>query len=526
MPGTRAGPGPGNAYLFRHGLPVPVLEADFSGGMVQDSPRTTIPDGGAYRLRDLLCDQPGKVYKRGGATYASPAVNENLINICAIAEFPNDPRLLMISSNPGQQYLYDVTKNTAWPGGGQACRVLPFENPAFWMHDSIGSLILTHGNGGQTPQRAYLSGATVVVGDLPGAPPARCSCIHLDRLVLANSLQYPNRVWFSEVNDPLNWSAPNNFMDTSGEIIGMASIQGALLIFHRGSIQRILNDIPPGYGSETYGAAPNMELQPVSSGVGCFDARTIVQARGTVWFASEYGIYGTNGGAPTSLTTRTDGAGVGQLWRSYTYDLAPAVGAVIAQGVYADTWLFSAVRHPAGMDFQTICHLPTSAFVTTSPNIACVNYASRSAPHAGIYGCDGNYAEPIRLLDLTSLFVPYPGPQTDADGQPVLPILETRMIGTGSSLKAYHDGYITYDIRGGNMQVEVGTNVEGSDYKPVPETPLRQSSTEAIRRRVTVSKDANSVQFRLSQLTQSERTEIYMIETAYRDYLASDGRFP
>jgi len=519
--------------MFRHGIPVPVMEADFSAGMVRDVPRTSIPDGGVYRMQDFLCDQPGKVYKRGGAAFASPAVNEQMINICAMAEFPNDPRLVMISSNAGNQYFaYDVTKNTAWPGGGLTVKAFPYENPQFWVHGgTTGSLFLTHGQGGVTPQRIYLSGATLVVQDLPGAPAAKCSCVHLNRLVLANTNENPNRIWFSEINDPLNWSQVNGFYDTENEVIGMASVGGQLLVFHRGSIQRIMGEVPPGYGSEDFGVPSNMQLQPVARNVGCFDARTIVQARGNAFFANEYGIYYTNGGAPTCITTRDDAAGIGQLWRGFTYDLAPAVGAVLAQGVYADTWLFSSCRHPAGMNFQTICHLPSQAFVTTSLNIACVNYASRVAPHAGIYGCDGNYSEPVRLLDLSTLFTPYPGPALDADGAAVLPVMETRMVGQDGGLKAYYDAYLTYDIRpsSGNtprLQVEVGTNIEGSNFKTVPESPMKPTSTEAARRRFSTSVDANSIQYRLTQLDPSALTEIYMIESSYHSYYTGDGRFP
>jgi len=534
MPPVPRAPGPGNAYLFRHGLPVPVAEADFSGGMVRDVPRTAIPDGAVYRMRDFLCHSPGKVVKRGGVAFASPAVGEALVNVVAVCEFPGDQRVTMISSNPGDNFwIYDVTKNTAWPGGGLSVNVLPYENPPFWVHGGTsGSLILTHGAGGKTPQRVFLSGSNIAVGDITGAPQARCSCVHLGRLVMANSIANPNRVWFSNLNDPLNWTPPatsgvsSSFIDTAGPVIGLASIAGTLLVFQRGSFQRILNDIPPGYGDVELNP-PNMQLQAVATGTGCIDARSIVQARGNVYFASEYGIYYTNGGSPTAVTTRDDATGIGDLWRSFTFDLdAGTPGSVIAQGIYADNWLFSSCRHPAGMDFQLLTYLPTGSFMTTSMNIACVHYASRSAPHAGIYGCDGNYSEPIRLLDLTPMFVPYPGPQTDADGAPVLPQLETRMIGSGPSLKAYYDSYLTYDIRGGDLQVEVGTNVEGSDFKVVPESPMRRTTTEAARRRFSTSKDANSIQYRLTQLTPSERTEIYMIESAYHDYYGSDGRFP
>src|SRR5215471_2230706 len=353
MPPVPRSPGPGNAYLFRHGLPIPLEEADFSGGMVRDLPRTAIPDGGVVRMRDFFCDKPGLVRKRGGANYASPAVSEDLINICAMCEFPNDPRLVMISSKGNTNYIYNVTKNTGWPGGSFAQTVLPFENPPFWLHGSEGSLILTHGYGGRGPQRVYMSGGNLQVIDLTGAPQAKCSCIHLNRLVLGNSASNPNRIWFSALSDPMNWSAANNWIDTGGEVIGMASIQGALLLFQRNGIQRVLGDVPPGYATE---AERNMQLQPVTASVGCFDARTIVQSRGNVYFASEYGIYATNGGAPVSLTTKDDSTGIGELWRGYTFDLDRAIGAVIAQGSYADMWLFSSVRHPAGMDFQLVCH--------------------------------------------------------------------------------------------------------------------------------------------------------------------------
>lgn len=532
MPPVGRATGPGNYYLFRHGLPIPVEEANFASGMVRDVPRTAIPEGGVYRMRDYLCDKPGKVYKRGGSTFASPPVGEALVNVVAVCEFPGDQRLTMISSNPGDNFwLYDVTKNTAWPGGGVSVSVLPYENPPFWVHGgTTGSLILTHGAGGKTPQRAFLSGANVAVSDITGAPQARCSCIHLNRLVLGNSISNPNRIWFSQVNDPLAFpNLTQSFIDTSGPVIGLASIQGTLIVFQRGSIQRVLGDVPPGYGSETGGNPPNMQIQAVATGTGCIDARTIVQARGSVWFASEYGIYATNGGAPVSLTTKDDSTGIGDLWRSFTFDLdAGTPGSVVAQGIYADTWLFSSVRHPAGMDFQLITHLPSEAFMTTSMNTACVSYASRAAPHAGIYGCDGNYNEPIRLLDLSSFFVPYPGPPTDADGLPVLPVLETRMVGEGPGLKAYMDAYLTYDIRnvtGPALQVEIGTNVEGTAWETVPESPMLSTTSEAARRRFSTSRDTNSLQFRLTQLSPSERTEIYMIEAAYRSYIG-DGRFP
>src|SRR5215831_9101308 len=105
---TTAG-GPGNAWMFRHGIPVGFAEGDFSLGMVRDMPRTSIPQGGVYRARDFFVNRPGMVVKRGGTGFASQAVSDSLVNICAVAEFPGDSRLTMIGSSGSTRHLYDVT---------------------------------------------------------------------------------------------------------------------------------------------------------------------------------------------------------------------------------------------------------------------------------------------------------------------------------------------------------------------------------------------------------------------------------
>ena len=49
-------------------------ESNFSKGIIRDTPRTLIPNGGVYDASDFLLHQPGVAIKRGGTSYAGPAL--------------------------------------------------------------------------------------------------------------------------------------------------------------------------------------------------------------------------------------------------------------------------------------------------------------------------------------------------------------------------------------------------------------------------------------------------------------------
>jgi hypothetical protein len=533
----------GRAWLFRHGIPLPVEEAHFALGMVRDLPRTMIPPGGAYDIQDYMTDQPGRLYKRGGTQFACSALGGSEVLIVGIAccEFPRDPRIVAIATDgAAARGLYDITTGTPAArldlGGRQ-----PIENPPFVLQDQTGTkamLIITDGYTHPTPvpMRATLSagiGSAISVGQLAGgaAPGARYSCMLGDSLVLANNDDHPNRLWFSAHGNPDNWNAGGtiggSWVDTADAITGLATVAGVLIVFHRQGAERLIvknlllpvwDPIPP--------ATPPV-LTPLSGAPGCIDARSIVHGNGLVYFAHESGIYYTNGSAARSITTKPKGVGIASFWRQYVGDLDMSLGCVVAQGIYADDWLFTTVRHPSGVDFQLLCYLPTEAFVRTAPRIGCDMYATRRAPNMAIYGANGNISQPVRALNLTGVLAPAYSLRNDANGEPVLPYLETRMLGPGLGLKAYFDGYLSYDMRDGGdaptLQLQIATGLEAdSGYAAVAESPLPPTS-RSHRQRFTVSKDTNSVQFALQQVNASSKTEIYAIDTSYHPYYAADG---
>lgn len=431
-----------------------VVESSFSRGIVRDLPRNAIPPGGAYDILDFFVDRPGVAYKRGGSSFQSgELVDEVVVVAVAAPEYPGDPRVIAIGSDGADRTLYDVTGSSPEPGidvnGAQ-----PTENPpTVFLSDTIGAAMIlcdgldTEDDGYYQPQKVYLSGGNVAVADLGGTPPnARYSCFHLSYLVLANGTaggeEHQNRLWFSPVPDMEDtWDVDNAYIDVNGAITGLASVQGVLIVFTRGTCMRVLGSVPPGTTGE------DMELQPLG-GVGCIDARSIVQMNNLVYFANEHGVYFTNGSGFESITEKSDSTGISQLWSEAIAGFAPALGAVVCCGVWLNTFLFVTIRQVDETTHQFLYFDTRQSWVRLGDSVAATMYATRFAPNGEIYAGCANLTSPVRLLKLSGMFDPGSGNIIDADETPIEGLIETRTLGDGPGLKHYEFSHTTHDVYG------------------------------------------------------------------------------
>lgn len=424
-------------------------------GIIRDRSRWTIPAGGAYTLQDFIVDLDGEIYKRGGSGFQSSELEEALIVAVACPEFPGDPRVVALASDGGStRTIYDVTGGSA-TDPSDANGAQPAENmPLF-----VDKLILCDGLGESpgvfyTPQKIYLNSGTLSIADLGGSPPiARRSCVHLSYLVLANSFDNPNRLWFSpvtDIEDDWDTGVGGAYIDVPNEITGLASINGVLIVFTRGESWRIIGDVPPG----TDITDDNMILQPLAA-VGCVDARSIVKMDGNVYWAHESGVYFTNGAAVESITTRQDSNGITSLWADAVAGFSPVLGSVVCAGQWLDNFLFLTVRHAdddpqSGARYQFLYSKMNRAWSTLSDGVTADMYATRNAPNGEIYAACGDLDDPVRLLTLSGLFNPTASNMNDANGEAVEPYVELNEAASGPTLKAYGFGHLTYDLRNGS----------------------------------------------------------------------------
>lgn len=486
----------------------PQIEADFSRGIVRDVPRSSIPAGGLYDAVDFLADQPGLLRKRGGTSYQSGTLGATTtgVNFVASAEFPAGLKVMGLGADGN---LYDCTSGSSSSVG--AFGITTLDTPKLY----VDRLIVTSQDGTTAPKKVTNPAGTLTVASWGGTPPAgKLACVHLSRVVLGASAANPNRIWFSPVPDPEGtWDTSNAYIDTNHSLSAIAPVQGVLVCFSSGAIERVIGDTPPGTTGE------NMALQTIAQ-IGCADARSVAAWGSYLVFASQEGVHVTNGAGTDALMEKPDGTGILSYWRTQ-YATVAANGGFIAGGVVNRNYYVLTLGYGSTIVDTLVCYLPRKAWTRTA-NIGCVMYAPAYLGADELYGATMSGHPGNRVVKLSGILSPAAGNKNDADGTAVAPSAEFRMIGQGVGLKVYGDGHLTYDMRDAasdnpTLAVQIATGIEAEGgYNAVAESPLAESTGEAVRKRFTTSKDAQALNVKIAQTGASSKTEIYLLEVDQR----------
>lgn len=491
----------GRTYQFiRRALPpAPDLEADFSKGIVRDAPRIAIPPGAVYDSVDLLLHQPGMAQKRGGTSYAGPALTAaTYAQAVSFAEFPGGSQIVAVGDNG---HIYKVTSGTTTDMLGSTVSVV--DKPELRIGGSKNLLIFPQSNGTGGPIKYDGSAAPAALG---GTPPAgKFACVYKTRLVLANNNANPNRIFFSPTPDiEATWDTANAWIDADHAITGCASLRNALIIFGQSHHERIVGSTPPP-GSD-------MDRAPVDD-VGCTDARSIDVYQGNAIFANPRGVFMTNG-VPGGPSLTNDG-GISNLWQSYMtgYD---STTWTIAGGVIRSFYIVSIIDNTGALVACLMCNIPKRAWWRLT-NISGMMFATGLTAQDELYYADRSTN---RVVATSGMFMPAAGNKNDANGTAVTWSLETRVLGKGPGLKQYGFGHLSYDMRDAasdnpTLTVQRAPGIEATTYTATPESPLAKT-TDETRTRVSFNSVTQGMSVKLSQTGPSAKTEIYALETDIR----------
>lgn len=484
---------------FGNHLWQPDVQADWSRGMVRDTARDQIPAGGVYDACDFLLHQTGMAQKRGGSSYLGPVMTAATYACSVVyAVYASGAQVLAVGENG---HLYTVTSGTTTDVSSLGAVFNSRHKPV--VVPSSGAIIAVFfANDGTTAPKRWTGAAAATLGGTP--PTALMGAYYKQRLVLANSLANPNRIWFSPVPSvESTWDTANSYIDTEQAVSGLAALNNTLLVFHRGSTERIIGATPP----------PNSDMDKAKIwDIGCTDARSIVVQDGNCLFANPRGVYLTNGSTPVSLTQQ---GGINNYWRSLFPGYDPVTWS-IACGV-TQQFLFVTVQTDAGVNVaQLLCHVPTRAWMRLS-NIRAMMFANAGESYDDLYYADRTAA---RVVTLAQVFDPATGNRNDADGTAVLPTIEFAPSGPGVGVNSYGFGRLDYDMPGAStsptlgITVKAGLQAERTSWVPA-ESPLAET-TAITRKRFSICRDAQAVTVSLAQSVASDRTEVYALEVERR----------
>jgi hypothetical protein len=471
------------------------VAADWSRGIVRDAPRTAIPQSGLYDCVNGMVDQPGLIYKRGGTSYAGPAMTSaTYAAALAYANFTSGAKLVGVGDNG---HLYTITAGTTTDVStlGSAFGGI-VDRPKM----RFGNKLLIPNDG--TVAAKYYDGTTVSAFPA-SAPYFKYVDVYKTFVSVAGVSAQPQRVYFGPTPDfTTAWNTSYSYWDFDNEITGLAALSNALLVFTGDAHYRLVGSIAPPGSDFNAGIAGN---------VGCTDARSIAVTGGNCIFANTMGVYATNGVSPLDLT---ESGGISTYWQSLFSGYSRSSW-TISGGTFGNYYVVTIMNGSTFVDCL-LCDLTKRAWVRLS-NIKATMFATNTGASSEMYYSDRSTN---RLVTLGSSLAPGVTTKNDADGTAVALTAELRIIGDGPALKRFGHGRITYDMADSasdnpTLAVSFAENVTAPSFTACPESPLAETS-DVTRKRFTVNREAQGLTVKLVQANASSKTNIYAVEVETR----------
>lgn len=475
------------------------LQADFSVGASQDTPRHQLPKGKVYSLTDFIPELDGApLAKRGGWVRTWNAVSNTAATYVAgvaFAPFSSGASKVVAIDDQG---TFHVTSFGAAPSvtAGSATRV-PAQVPTFWKD----YLFFLDVNGAAAPQKWDGTSLTSVGGSPANAS---LSCVYKNHLVFARSSSALRRVWFSNAGDSETWdtAADGQWLDVDMPIEGIVALRNMILVFGEGFTQRIRGDVIPGV------VGSDMVSEPLFS-IGCSDPASIAITDDYVVFANSSGIYLTDGVGVADLTEQ---AGMSQFWKTSmaSYTTTYTIAAAIYRGWYVFSVMNGSSLVICGMldvkrrryvkltnlKATMLCSTPVG-ILDTPPKLL---FAERAA---------------LRVSEATQMWTPGASYKNDGDGTAVTPVIELPHYYGKPGKKRWKRLYLKYHMTDAatdnpTLTAAYQTDLASTSYTSI--SPALAETTAVTRARLPLNFAAEGMSLKLTQANASANTYLYGIE--------------
>lgn len=271
---------------------------DFSGGLNLIDPPNELPSGDFHpNSMNLEIRGTGESVRcRPGcleyATTGSLPIPDELTNSDVPTNMKTyrlsdaDGDKLIISTSLGKIYIQNpgaaagLVTNVYSPGGSEP------EWDFLQALDSGGTPYVWCLNGSSSPRK--MNAATSTVSAWGGTPPnGKVHRIWKTLMVIAGVAAQPQRLYYSQPNNPELWTSPGGFIDiksTDDEneaIVALEVIGENLLVFKTNSVWLVYDPV----------SFDNRRI----SGIGCVNRLAVCRVGETVWWCGRQGVYSTDG---------------------------------------------------------------------------------------------------------------------------------------------------------------------------------------------------------------------------------------
>lgn len=408
--------------------------------MRRDVDRTELPGGSAYNMVDFIPDEIQAVTGgRGGWTYAGPALTGTPTQLTNIGYHPDLDKVIVTD---------DVSLWDAVAGGAVLGTPTGHVGVGGYPAYHRGSLFF-----GSALKTGIWQQPTAIQNDgtittLATSPIATIPGVYKDHALLARAgttskaspSVHLNRIWFSAAGDPTTWDTSFGWWDTTGDIVGLASLLNCILIFHAGSTERLRGTTPPP-GSD-------MTLEPFLPNVGCLDPFSIAYWQNNAIFASSQGVFMTNGASSVDLTAS---AQLKTYWQSLMSGYTAAWR--VSGGVYRDHYILSISNSTTMID--CLCFSLQTQAAWRFTNLSGAGFVNvQSAKQEKLYMAQWSAG---RVAELSTLWSPSSTVKQDGDGTNPTPIIETGMFRgwdrlnrryiESMGLQKWRFAYVDHDLR-------------------------------------------------------------------------------
>lgn len=463
-----------------------LLQGGYGLGMRRDIARQDLPRGAVWNLQDWIPNRLGApLEKRGGWTYASDALGSSTyVNGVIHVPFRTAGTQLVAIGQDGNLYTVVGSTPTSHGAVGGVAQL-----PVFYYDQ----LFIPNADGVTAPK--IWDGTTLIAA--PNSPPVgKYAAVFKNRLALADNatIYFHSPGQLTAGGGVAVWDLSQANYVTSSPITALASMRAALLVFHQFGVERLRGSIPAGTTNS------DIVLEPLFVGMGCIDARSVVNWNDLIIWADAKGIYQTDGAVPLDLTVACS---MKDLWQDTLVGYTSSW--TVAAGVIRDLLIVSVMNGTTFVDCFVIDL--TGRTFWRFRNFGFRMFASSVGIAEELWAAHGSVG---RVTALDGIFTA--GVASDGDGSAILPILESPFYKPLTGKTRWRYAYTGHDLRNGGsaptLAVSVASTPTGS-YVALDDYP---ATTDFVRKRMPLRFHSHGMALRYEQTAASTFTRLYEIE--------------